>query len=221
MIIFLIFIFLVLTFISWMLISKGSLRYPLTLIFAALTVVSIAGVIANMHEHYGMEVQTKTTKKEIYSAQGQNNYGILSYQQIGTSGKEKVYVYRASADAQKPVTAKPDLQTSTKIENIDGNKAYQVTKAQRYVYKNNFYKFMFGIAGNNYDLKHRDVSYQLPANWLAMSVQDGMKLQSLVKEKMQDPDFASQLQASKQMAAEDPDEAGRQTVALYKQLLGQ
>ncbi|GAO99161.1 DUF4811 domain-containing protein [Fructobacillus ficulneus] len=219
MVIFTLFIFTVLAFVSLMMIHNLTLRTVAVVVSAAIAVSSIVLIIVNMHDHYGMKVQTKTTKTQIYSVQGQNTYGILSYQPVGTSGKEKVYIYRATDKSTKATIAKPDLKTTTSLQNIDGNVAYKVTTNKTYVYRNSFFKFLFGIADNNHELKSSHVTYQVPPTWIALSSQDGERLKTLVAGLSTQSDFIQQVQQEKEQATTDPDGAAKATVDYYKNLL--
>ncbi|MFC4761254.1 DUF4811 domain-containing protein [Fructobacillus durionis] len=219
MIIILFILFVILAFLSLMLIKNRAVRVISTLVSFVLVALSIVLIVANAHDHYGMDVKAKTAKTQIYSAQDQNTYGVLAYQPVGTSGREKAFVYKAKADAKKTTVAKPDLKTSTQIQNVDGNQAFQVTTTKEYVYKNDFYKFLFGWAGNNHDVKSKVVTYQVPATWIALSAQDGAKLKAVLSAKVSDPDFISWMKQNKETAATDPDQAARDAVSYYKNIL--
>lgn len=89
MIIFILFIFVILAFVSLMMIQDPKKRILAVAGSMFVVVASVLLVIGNMHDHFGMKVKTTTTKQQIYSVQGQNTYGMLSFQTVGTSGKEK------------------------------------------------------------------------------------------------------------------------------------
>ncbi|MCK8617496.1 DUF4811 domain-containing protein [Fructobacillus sp. M158] len=219
MIIILLILFVILAFLSIMLIKETKVRWVATIasfIAVALCLVFITG---NAHDHWGMKVKTVTKKAQIYSAQDQNTYGVLAYQPVGTSGKEKAFVYKATVAAKDATVAKPDLKTTTAIQDIDGNQAFQVTTTKEYVYDNGFYQFLFGWAGNNHDVKSKLVTYQVPATWIALSTQDGAKLKAILAQKMGDADFISWIQENKQTAADDPDQAAKDAVSYYKNVL--
>ncbi|MBS9335159.1 DUF4811 domain-containing protein [Fructobacillus sp. M1-13] len=219
MIIFLLILFVILAFLSIMLIKEMKVRVLATVLSFAMVALSLVLLTGNAHEHWGMKVKTTTEKSQIYSAQDQNTYGVLAYQQLGTSGKEKVFVYKNKQDAKDTTVKKPDLQTTTKIQDIAGNQAFEQTTTKEYVYENGFYQFLFGIAGNNHDVKSKTVIYQVPETWIAMSTADGAKLKAALAQKMGDAEFISWIQQNKQMAAEDPDAAARDAVATYKNIL--
>lgn len=219
MIIFILFIFVILAFVSLMMIQDMRKRIIAVAVSFLIVITSVVLIIANMHDHFGMKVQTTTTKQQIYSVQGQNIYGVLSYQQVGTSGKEKVFIYRDTSTSTTPTVAKPDLKTKTAIQNVQGNQAFKVTTSKNYVYRNGFYKFMFAISGNNHDLKARQVTYQVPLTWLALSSQDGERLKSIVSGMANQADFIQWFQQVKSQSQTDPDGAAQTAVSYYQNLL--
>ncbi|MBS9338686.1 DUF4811 domain-containing protein [Fructobacillus sp. M2-14] len=218
MIIFLLVLFVVLAFLSLMLIQDKKKRLIATIASFVMVAVSLLLITANMHDHFGMKVQEKTQKTQIYSAQ-ENTYGVLAYQNLGKSGKEKVFIYKKNAADKKTTVAKPDLKTTTNIEHIDGNQAFQITKKKVYVYENGFYSFLFGLSGNGNDVKEKQVTYQVPSTWLALSMEDGAKLKAVLSQMAGSEDFISWIQANKQKAQENPDEAATDAVSYYQNIL--
>lgn len=219
MIIILLILFVILAFFAIMLVKDAKLRWLYTALSFAAVAFCLVLITGNAHDHWGMKVKTTTKKVQIYSAQDQNTYGVLAYQPVGTSGREKAFVYKASTTAKEATVAKPDLKTKTAIQDIDGNQAFQVTKTKEYIYDNGFYQFLFGWAGNNHEVKSKQVTYQVPATWIALSTQDGAKLKAILAQKMGDADFISWIQQNKQEAADDPDQAAKDAVSYYKNAL--
>lgn len=221
MIIVLLILFVILAFLSIMLVKDSKVRIAATVVSFIAVAGSLVLITGNAHDHWGMKVKTVTTKVQIYSAQDQNTYGVLAYQPIGTSGREKAYVYKAQANSLKTTVAKPDLKTTTSIEHVDGNQAFQVTRAKEYVYDNGFYQFLFGWAGNNHEVKSKVVTYQVPSTWIALSAEEGAKLKSILAAKTaaKDADFISFIQQNKQEAVDNPEQAARDAVAYYQNVL--
>lgn len=218
MIIFLLVLFVILAFLSMMLIQDKKKRLVATFASFVMVALSLVLITANMNNHFGMKVQEKTDKTQIYSAQ-ENTYGVLAYQNLGKSGREKVFIYKKAASDKETTIAKPDLKTKTAIEHIDGNQAFQITKKKVYVYENGFYSFLFGLAGNNNEVKEKQVTYQVPATWLALSMEDGAKLKAILLQMAGSEDFISWIQGNKQKAQENPDEAATDAVAYYQNIL--
>ncbi|MDI6552976.1 DUF4811 domain-containing protein [Leuconostoc falkenbergense] len=222
MIILLIALFAILAFVANMMITNRGVRIVTTVIMFAGLILSVAGVAANMNAHYGMKEVTTTTKKQIYTAgTASQGFGLLLYQSVGTNGAENVYVYRATDSAKKTTVAKPSLKTSSRMSNISGNKAYKITKTTRYVYKNATMRLMFGIGGNNHQLKNKHVIYQVPSTWVALTTTQAKSLQSKMTPKT---DAEKQALAQQQaqlatLAKTDPDKAAQLQVAAVKKAL--
>ncbi|HCH60209.1 MAG TPA: DUF4811 domain-containing protein, partial [Leuconostoc lactis] len=136
-------------------------------------------------------------------------------------GKENVYIYKASPDAKKTTLAKPDLKTNSQRVAVAGDKAYKIVQTTRYVYRNNTYKFLFGWADNNHQLKHKHVIYQVPATWIAMTPDQAKSLAAKMAPKTPEEQAGA---AAKQaelaaLAKIDPDRAARAQVDQIKQVL--
>ncbi|CAM3201953.1 DUF4811 domain-containing protein [Leuconostoc rapi] len=214
--------FAILAFFANMTIKSSGVRYTVTLLMFAGLILSVTALVGNMHDHYGMEKVTTTSKKVIHSAgAGDQGFGVLLYQNVGTDGKENVYIYRKSATDKKTTVSKPDLKTSSSRTDISGNKAYQVTQTTRFVYKSNGFKFLFGIAGNDHELKHRHVTYQVPATWIAMTTAQAEALPGKLAPKSA-ADKAAAEQQKKQLSAltqVNPDKAATLQVEQIKKIL--
>lgn len=68
MIIIIMAVFAVLAFFANMMIKPKGLRLTVTVVMFAGLVLSVVGIVANMHDHYGMTEEKKIVKKEIHSA---------------------------------------------------------------------------------------------------------------------------------------------------------
>lgn len=222
MIILIMAVFAIVAFFANMTIKSSGVRYAITLLMFTGLIVSVVALVANMHNHYGMEKVTTTTKKAIYSAASSDQgFGMLLYQNVGTNGKENVYIYRQSATDKKTTISKPDLKTSSSRTNITGNQAYQVTKTTRFVYKSSGFKLLFGIANNNHELQHRHVNYQVPATWITMTTVQAKALPGKLAANAT-ADKASAEQQKKQLAVlaqTDPDKAATIQVEQIKKIL--
>ncbi|AFS41111.1 DUF4811 domain-containing protein [Leuconostoc gelidum] len=222
MIILIMALFAIAAFLASMTIKKSGIRYAVTLVMFAGLILSVIMVIANMHDHYGMTSVTTTTKKEIHSAgPTTQNFGMLLYQQIGTDGKENAYIYKTAAQDKKTTVAKPDLNMTTSHVNVSGNKAYKVTKTTRFVYKSNGFKLLFGVANNDGEIKHRQVIYQVPPTWVALTTEQAKSLASkLAPKSAAERTIAAQQQRQlSDLAKSNPDQAARLTVNQVKKVL--
>lgn len=222
MIILIMALFAILAFWTNMTIKKSGMRYAVTLVMFAGLILSVIMIVANMHDHYGMTSVTTTTKKEIYSAgPNEQNFGMLLYQPVGTNGKENAYIYKAATQNKKTTVAKPDLNTTTRQVDISGNKAYKVTKTTRFVYKLNGFKVLFGIAGNDGQIKHRQVTYQVPSTWVALTTEQAKSLPGkLTPKNAAEKTMAAQQQKQlSDLEKSNPDQAARLTVNQVKKVL--
>lgn len=221
MIIIIMAVFAVLAFFANMMIKPKGLRLTVTVVMFAGLVLSVVGIVANMHDHYGMTEEKKIVKKEIHSAgPSEQGFGLLLYQGVGTNGTENVYIYKNTKDATKNTVAKPDLHTTSDRAAINGTKAYKVTTTTRYVYQSSGWKLLFGIVGNNNQLKHRHVVYQIPNTWVALTTEQAQSLQSKMapktdKEKMIAAEQQKQLAA---LAQKDPNKAAMMQVQQIKEI---
>ncbi|MFT8673884.1 DUF4811 domain-containing protein [Leuconostoc mesenteroides] len=222
MIILIMAVFALLGFLANMMLENRAIRLLTALIMFIGLIISVIGIVANMHDHYGMKAVTTTKKRQIYTAGDANQgFGMLLYQGVGTNGKENVYIYKTSSDAKKTFVAKPDLKTTSRRESIAGNKAYKVTKTTRWVYKNNTYKLLFGIADNNKSLKHRRTIYQVPSTWIALTTTQAKSLSAKMTPKT-DAEKAAAAEQQKQLAElaqKDPDKAAQTQVKAVKAAL--
>ncbi|MGO0155159.1 DUF4811 domain-containing protein [Leuconostoc mesenteroides] len=215
--------FALLGFLANMILENRVIRILTTLIMFIGLIISVIGIVANIHDHYGMKTVTTTKKEQIYTAGDVNQgFGMLLYQGVGTNGKENVYIYKtSSSDAKKNFVAKPDLKTTSRRENIAGNKAYKVTKTTRWVYKNNTYKLLFGIADNNKSLKHRRTIYQVPSTWIALTTTQAKSLSDKMTPKTDVEKAAAAEQQKKlaDLAQKDPDRAAQVQIEAVKAAL--
>ena len=114
-----------------------------------------------------------------------------------------------------------DLKTTSQRVAVAGDKAYKIVQTTRYVYRNNTYKFLFGWADNNHQLKHKHVIYQVPATWIAMTPDQAKSLAAKMAPKTPEEQAGA---AAKQaelaaLAKIDPDRAARAQVDQIKQVL--
>lgn len=222
MIIIILALFAVLAFWSNMTIKTAVVRYATTSLMFIGLMISVVAMVANMHDHFGMKTVTTTTKTQIYSAgSAQQTFGVLLYQSVGTAGKENVYIYKATPTAEKTTLAKPDLKTTSSRVAVSGNRAYKVVQRTRYVYRNNGYKFLFGWADNNQQLKHRHVIYQVPATWVAMTPDQAKSLSAKLAPKTPEAQASAAAQQAQlaALAKSDPDKAAALQVAQIKKVL--
>lgn len=167
----LILILAIIAFIYFNVIPKKGHR-PLALISLALAFLGVVGIVAHDYGHFGMKVKTTTSRQELVSSVTPK-LPVLLYQPLG-NGQEKVYLYKTNNAAKKPTASKTD-HTSTKLQTA---KTASVTiKTERYVFDNQFNRFLFGWFGHDQELKHREYNFKLPKNWRVLSVKEAKALQ--------------------------------------------
>lgn len=181
MIIFLLILAVIATFVSMTLIPKPVVRYICTAISAIVVVGSVALLVMNDREHFGMKKITETTTQTVYSVSPSKQMPMLLYKNIGTDGKERVYVYKKDADKKK--TSHTELEkTTNRVKTTNDDQARLEKKTTRWVYKNDTYRLWFGIAGNDREVSHRVNTFYVPKNWPTLSTTEAAKLQKLVKQ---------------------------------------
>ncbi|MFD0898373.1 DUF4811 domain-containing protein [Loigolactobacillus binensis] len=181
MIIAAIIIFAILLFISMVSLSKPVLRNVISLIFAVLLSGAIFLVVANYHDHFGMKKVTTTSTTDLISVSPSSQMKLLLYQNVGTSGKNRVYIYKQHKVQKKSTVTNPDpTKTANKVKVITGTPKV-TTKTVRWEYKNNAYKLWFGIANNDHKFIKRYNTFGINKDWLTLSSQQAKKLQKLVK----------------------------------------
>lgn len=233
MIIVLLVVFAVAAFLSAFLIQRQWLRWSITTLMFAGLIGSVVGMVANAHNHFGMVQQTRTTRQEIFTAgDAQQGFGMLLYENIGTDGQSKAYIYRAAADAQKP-TVSPNMRQDMTLEetlaavkisghhqSIAGERAFVVTKKTTYVYEDEWAKILFGIADNQQEIVSVDQTFEVPASWIVLSTQQAKTLQAnqaqLTKQMQADP---ARAQALARLQQTNPQRASEMQVEAIKRFL--
>jgi hypothetical protein len=175
-------IFAVLFFISMNYISNNKLRNLASVVTFVVFALALVGGIANFHSHLGMKTQTVTTKQTVYSVSPSKELQFIIYQPVGTDGKTQAVVYKADEHAKKTTVAKPALDTKNLIKKTSADHASLVVKKTEKVYKNEFWKVLFGIAGNNKMVTKKVNTFYVPKSWESFSANQVKKLQSLQKE---------------------------------------
>lgn len=162
-------------------IDKAFLRNILSIVFALGLIISMIFMIENDRHHFGMHKVETVKSSKLVSAASSKQINLLLYQTVGTSGKEKVYIYKSKSNQKKATTTNPDpAKTQNKIKKTAGT-AKLVTKTLRWEYKNKFYKFWFGISGNDHKLIRHYNTFKINDNWVVLSTQQAKKLQKLAK----------------------------------------
>ena len=182
MIIAILILFVLLAFYSTVYIKKRSLSNILSVIFFIGVIGSVFAIVRNDHDHLGMKTVTEKQTVDLVSAAPKKGMNMLLYQQVGTKGKENVYVYKTDKSQKKPKHTKVESYISNKVVTDNGN-AKLVQESKYRVYKSDFMKFMFGIADNDHQLVSRKNTFHVNKDWLVLSTDQAKALQKKMKDK--------------------------------------
>ncbi|QAS69850.1 DUF4811 domain-containing protein [Oenococcus sicerae] len=182
-------------FTSFIYIDKPLPRMFWTVISALIVIGSLIAIVANYHDHFGLEKVTSTSTKKIYSADTSGKMQLVLYEPIGTSGKENVYIYVSKAKSKKLVHTQADEFTENRVKLVNGQIANLKTQETRWEYKPGIYKLLFGIANNGHELTKRINTFRLPKTWLHLSTSQI----KVLKKDLTDP--AMQAEAKTQASA--------------------
>lgn len=177
MILVLIGLFAVAFFMTFVLVTRKSVRViTATLSFIAL-ILSLTAMIQNDKYHFGMEKVAITTTKKIYPASPKATpIDLLLYQPVGTTGKENVYVYKNSTNTKQTTHTQTDGKTTNRVFYSKQNIATLETTTVHYRYTSGWSKLLFGM-GDNETVVTRKNTFMLPMDeWARISVNNAKKL---------------------------------------------
>lgn len=198
-------------------------KLPGHLLYAGISlVVLIASITAFvMHDTNHLGMKEEVTTKTYHLASLNDKMNILTYKQLGTSGKEKVFVYKTSVNQKKPLKTRVAVDTKITLhKNATANKV-KVTSTH-YVYKDKLSEVMFGILNDNKQLKNKQYDFYVDNSWLVVDTDTAAKLPSLLKSHQADMQATIQanMKASMQQAQKDKANMSQeQQINLQKQLL--
>lgn len=140
------------------------------LIFVGSTVI----ITANFHEHWGMKQVTTTKTQKIYSTSSQMQLAL--YQQVGTSGKDNVYVYQTKPRQKTPQHTQANEFTTNRLVWTDSDQATLTFKETRWRFKNDFYKVLFAGSKMDGHLISRTNTFRYPKTFVKISVKQAQAL---------------------------------------------
>jgi len=195
MIILLIVLALVLVFCSWMLIKKTSIRWIVGIFSLLLLGGSVFLFTDHVLNHTGMKVKTTKMTEPIYSAGSTEvDYGVLVQQEIGTSSKKYVLVYRKDKEAAKPTAHfTPDfdhpaemIKTGATYKYTADDQATVTTTVKRYRWDSDFSRVLYGFYGEDGQLISRKVVASVPRKtWLIVTQEQSKQLKAMGQEMKQ------------------------------------
>ncbi|KRM68211.1 hypothetical protein FD06_GL001425 [Apilactobacillus ozensis DSM 23829 = JCM 17196] len=178
-----------------LLVNNRSLHLISSLFFGLLTTLSVILIIANFNNHFGMHKVTYT--KSSVLASNSKDINVLLNQPIGTSGKDKVVIYKTNLNQKKPLNTSTD-KTENRILQGETN-ARLVTKKTKWEYKNDSYKFWFDFAQK--PNRYKTVNYfYIPKDWLNLTVKQAQALPKIIEKVKSQMGNSNNPQAMKQAA---------------------
>ncbi|MGX4687552.1 DUF4811 domain-containing protein [Vagococcus sp. JNUCC 83] len=154
--------------------AKSTWQYIMTLVFGIVFIGSVALMEMNYSHHFGMKKAVAVKETSLVSSADNEQLNILLYQPLG-DGKEKVYLYKTSPSQKKVTQTKTD-KVKNEVAISKDNKAVLESKTTQWVYKNVFYKTLFGIAGNNKEFDSQKNTFYIPSDWIELSTDQAKKL---------------------------------------------
>ncbi|MHA3065935.1 DUF4811 domain-containing protein [Lacticaseibacillus saniviri] len=174
-------------YLSFIMMKSSVVRSILVTIFGAITIVSLLLINMNDVQHYGMKKETVETTKTIYSASPNAQLPMLLKQDVGTSGKHNVYIYKLSAKG-KTTHTKADYDIHNRVQ-TGAAKATITEKKTRYTYKSDFYQTLF-MNQNQHELVKQTNTIKVPSNWAVLTTTQAKALGKQLAS-MKNPDAAT------------------------------
>lgn len=182
-------------FLAFMFTNQAAVRALALIVSGIVLIGSTVLMVANYHNHFGMEKVTKTTTQKIYSASGSSSMNMALYKQVGTSGKNNVYIYNVKEKQKTPSHTKADEYTSNKVHWTKKSTATLTTKVTRWEYKSDFYSLLFKWSDMDGKIVSRVNTFNLPKTWVKLSTTQAAKLQKLMSSKATQAQMATQAKA--------------------------
>ncbi|MDO4634974.1 MAG: DUF4811 domain-containing protein [Streptococcus sp.] len=229
MIVLIIILATVLTFATWMYLSKPLLRYVLGTLSLFVLGSSIYLLTDHFVNHRGMEVKTTVLTKQIYSSGDTSQpFGIMIAKEIGTKSGRYVMIYRDKEGADPTAHFVPNkkkmtetVKKSSSYKLVDTDKASVSIKTKRYVWKNHFYELLFNVGGENNELVSQEVDVLVPKEtWMVLSPKEAKSLKSalpkLKETSAKNPDTAKMMA---NLIRNNPKEAAKLQIKAIQALL--
>lgn len=182
MILFVLCISAFLFFICFNLLTSNKVLHAVTsIVFAVLFILSTFFITINFHDHYGMHKVSHEKTSKLAPVSG-NDLPFIIAQAPGTSGKDKVVVYRTDENAKKTTQTSTD-KVENKIVTINSSKAKLVTKTVKYEYNSSANRLWFRLAQKPTRVKTVNYFY-VPKSWMVLNknqVNELKKMQSSLK----------------------------------------
>lgn len=175
------------TFIA--LVNKPVLRYTTSISFLVLAIICSISLMLNDSNHLGMKTQVYTETKDLVSITGKDSpLNLITYKSLG-NGDEKIFIYRTADHPNKNCKTKIEYNVTTKVQRGSSETPQVEIKKKHYVYKNEFWRLMFGGLGLNKETYQYTYIFKLPKNWLVLDMKQlqavKQQAQNDIKQKIQ------------------------------------
>lgn len=154
----------------------GAVLFATTMIFAQpggrktllvtlgliLTVGSAGAMILNYNQHLGLKRVTTTRYYPLASSQpgaGQ----VLLVKPLGTTGRERVYLYRTNPLAKKLTKTNPAKGSVRVIRNAAQDRL--TVKTTTWVYRNEELRLLFAVGMPNHEFAAKQWQFELKSGW--------------------------------------------------------
>lgn len=174
MIIGIMFVAMLLFFAATMFIKNPKVRVPVSLVFAAIFVVSAAGMTANYNHHVGMHKVTTTTSRTVYPVRAGSPLAL--YQPLGTDGTERVLIYKNHPSQSKPSHTPAKENTESHLKFASRSNIKMTTKTTRWKNNSGFAAFIYRGAGTEGKIVHRDITITYPKTYVKVTTKQAQKL---------------------------------------------
>lgn len=217
MILWLLVLFTILTFVSFMLIPKKGLRIMVGSFFTLCLLACAIGTSAHLKSHWGMEKKTVTTSQKIYTAGDTKAAAkMLLVKEVGTKSANYVVMYRTTP-TQKKASAHfvPDqkhmveaVKKTATYQETATNEAVVTTKKTYWVWQSKTFKTLFNLEGHNQELIKSQATVTVPKDtWVVLTAAQA-KIVAQKQKNSSASELATQQTQMKQILAKE--------VATYK-----
>ncbi|MFV0557739.1 MAG: DUF4811 domain-containing protein [Enterococcus sp.] len=174
----------------------------LAAVFFVFFIASLILSVSNTDFHFGMEQVERTKTTELVSSGDASlDLDLLLYQTLDEEGQENVYLYKTSSKQKKPKTTTADVSVTNQVQ-TGAEEAQKVTTTTRWEYKNDWYKFLFGIYNNNHEYVKQKNVFVIPDSWVVLSTDEAQQLGELAQ-KAQKEQSSAEAQEKAQAALKE------------------
>ncbi|UQS84058.1 DUF4811 domain-containing protein [Bombilactobacillus thymidiniphilus] len=220
MIIILLALFTFIAYLGGVYVKNRSLSNVIRIIGDLCLIVILFLIVRNDNYHLGMQKVTKTKTTYISAVAPNKELPMLIYKQLGTDGKDKIYLYK-NGNSNKIQHTNPD-KTINRVK-ITKQKPRLVTQKRVWQYQNKFSRLMFGIAKNDNHHIQTVNTFYVNANWLVASDKQMKKLNKVFKDPAKQKQMESEIEQKVmadllQAKQQNPQLSSKQQDKLIKQL---